>query len=100
MAKEHPEDYCHICGGKNIVWFADNNLWNKVVDNKGLICCPICFIEMAKKKGIDPTAWRISEDGDDPLVDKLRLEISYLKDGLRELIDKAEKVHDRGLNNG
>ncbi|GAG96755.1 unnamed protein product, partial [marine sediment metagenome] len=34
MAKEHPEDYCHICGGKNIVWFADNDLWNKVVDNR------------------------------------------------------------------
>lgn len=93
----HPEDYCHICKGRNIVWFADNDLWNKVVDNRGLICCLICFVEMAKIKGINPTAWRISEDGDDPLVDKLRLEISYLKDGLSELIDKAVKIHDRGI---
>ncbi len=97
-AKRHPEDYCHICQGKNIVWSADNDLWNKVVDNKGLICCPICFVSLAKKKGIKPTVWRISQDGDDPLVDKLRLEISYLKDGLSKLIDDAVKVHDRGIS--
>lgn len=90
----HPEDYCHICQGKNIVWHADNDLWNKVVDNKGLICCPICFIEMVEKKGISCTSWRISRDSDEPLVDKLMVEIASLKDGLREIIDKAEKIHD------
>lgn len=94
--KRHPEDYCHICGGPNIVWFADNDLWNKVVVDRGLICCPLCFVKLAITKGIKPTSWRLSMDGDDALVDKLRVEIHYLKEGISELIDRAEKIHDRG----
>lgn len=64
MAKKHPEDYCHLCNGPNITWFADNDLWNKVVADKGLICCPICFVKMAEAKGICPTAWRLREEED------------------------------------
>lgn len=68
--------------------------------HRGVIWCPICFIKVAEKQGIHCTSWRISRDSDAPLVDKLMLEISYLKDGLNDLIDKAVKVHDRGIKKG
>jgi hypothetical protein len=60
----HPEDYCHICGFDNIVWYADNDLWNKVMDKREEICCPVCFVKFAESKGIRPTAWRLSVEGD------------------------------------
>lgn len=62
--KDHPENYCHLCGGKNIIWYADNELWNEVVDKPELICCPLCFVKLAENKGIVPTAWRLSREGD------------------------------------
>lgn len=72
--ESHPENHCHLCSGKNIIWYADNDLWNEVVEDHNLICCPLCFVKLAKKKGID-TAWRISREGDEPEVNKLRLMI-------------------------
>ncbi len=65
--KEHPENYCHLCGGKNISWYVDNELWNEVTKSEiipGGICCPLCFVKMAEKKGIKPPAWRLSREGD------------------------------------
>lgn len=60
--KPHPEDYCHKCNGKNITWYASNELWNAVMpDNqRGEILCPICFVKLAEERGLKPCAWRIS----------------------------------------
>lgn len=59
--KGHPESKCDDCGGKNVVWHAPNELWNKVCRPAGEICadpmlCPRCFILRAIKAGID-VAW-------------------------------------------
>lgn len=83
--KDHPEYYCHICGGKNITWYADNELWNQVVVDIGIICCPLCFVKLAEQKGIKPTAWRLSRECDEPEVDKLRLEIVGQIERIKEL---------------
>ena len=68
--KEHPENWCHLCGGKNINWYADNDLWNEVIPSdmkpSSQIICPICFVKLAEKKGIILTAWRLSKEGDAP----------------------------------
>ncbi len=58
----HPESYCHKCGGKNITWHTDNDLWNRVVEEESpQILCPICFTEMAKEKGV-PASWQLLVD--------------------------------------
>ena len=87
----HPEDFCDLCGSRNIVWYADNDLWNLVVEKKyhrGVIWCPICFVEIAEKQGVHCTSWRISRDADDPLVDKLMVIISHQADEIEKLKDK------------
>lgn len=49
--KSHPEDYCQKCKGKNTTWFADNDIWNKVMKGESEnIVCPRCFLELADKK--------------------------------------------------
>lgn len=48
----HPENFCWQCGNPNPNWYAPNELWNKVCDNKGDVICPKCFQEEAKKQGI------------------------------------------------
>jgi hypothetical protein len=68
---KHPEDYCHICSNENITWYADNDLWNKVMDKREEICCPVCFVKIAESKGIRPTAWRLSVENDTPEIDKM-----------------------------
>lgn len=50
---KHPEDYCHICLGDNILWYAENDLFNKVNGSGNGIMCPKCFLKMASDKGIE-----------------------------------------------
>lgn len=55
--KDHPEDYCHRCGGRNISWHTENKLWNSLIRDAGhpKILCPICFDEIYKEKyGLSP----------------------------------------------
>ena len=55
-----PHEYsCQICNDVNPVWFAPNELWNKVVNDKYHFLCPNCFIKLAEKKGLEPTAWKL-----------------------------------------
>ena len=62
---DHPEHRCDRCGGRNIVWHADSDLWNRVADEFSILC-PICFVELAKEKGIEPTSWLLSSASPDP----------------------------------
>jgi hypothetical protein len=55
----HPEAHCDRCGGLNITWFADSELWNKATAGRWAILCPLCFVELAQAQGIKPTSWRI-----------------------------------------
>lgn len=54
---QHPESYCHKCGGHNPIWSADNELFNKVNGSGNGIMCPVCFDKMAREKGIEPFYW-------------------------------------------
>lgn len=49
----HPEAICERCGGPNVVWFAPNDLWNRVIGSPEGIVCPRCFVLAAEAKGID-----------------------------------------------
>jgi hypothetical protein len=51
--ESHPEDYCHKCGGPNVVWFAPNTIWDRAVRdaNEPGILCPTCFIQLAEAAG-------------------------------------------------
>jgi hypothetical protein len=48
----HPEAFCVECGKENITWYADNDLWNKVMPDDGGILCPQCFAKKAEVKGL------------------------------------------------
>ena len=62
------ESICQVCTGYNPVWFAPNELWNKVmrhpdgreVSEKHHFVCPNCFIKTARMLGIQPI-WRLDE---------------------------------------
>jgi hypothetical protein len=54
----HPEDVCQQCGGPNIVWFAPNEIWNRVMLDGGILC-PICFVQRAETEGIKEI-WRLA----------------------------------------
>lgn len=64
----HPEDSCQDCGGPNVVWFAPNDLWNAVFPrgpNRGpdRLLCPVCFIRLAERAGLDGKAWEVKPKG-------------------------------------
>lgn len=63
---DHPENCCERCGGRNVVWYADNDLWDEVIARNPTcidgVLCPICFIEVAEEQGCQPTSWRLSAD--------------------------------------
>jgi hypothetical protein len=57
----HPEATCERCGGPNVVWFAPNDLWNRVVGSPNGILCPTCFIRAAEASGVE-AVWRVTPD--------------------------------------
>ena len=58
---------CRVCGGRNVVWFTSNELWNRVMvgrdekgDDKAKILCPVCFVQRAEKSGVQPAGWELT----------------------------------------
>ncbi len=55
---------CHDCGGPNIVWFTDSDLWNLVMggpnatDDPGGILCVPCFAVRAGRAGV-AMSWKL-----------------------------------------
>ena len=57
------EQICEVCSDVNPVWFAPNDLWNRVMrypDGREAseaihFICPNCFIKQAARLGIAPT---------------------------------------------
>lgn len=49
------ESTCQKCGRPNVVWFAENGIFNKVNGSPNGILCPKCFSDMAEKIGIEIT---------------------------------------------
>ncbi len=54
----HLESTCSACGGPNITWTTDSELWNKYNGSPNGILCPVCFVRMAEKQGFDK-CWRL-----------------------------------------
>jgi hypothetical protein len=50
---------CQACGGNNVVWFAQNKLWNTVMGSPNGIVCPSCFIIEAEKRGVVDDVWQV-----------------------------------------
>lgn len=74
MPEQHPEDYCHRCGGPNVHWAAPSPLWNAVMRPDGPespwlwqeIICPVCFAGLAQEAGV-AFIWRLyAVDADVP----------------------------------
>jgi hypothetical protein len=53
----HPEDFCQRCHGPNIIWYVDNELWNKYHGEYNILC-PVCFAIQAGKEDI----WKLSKE--------------------------------------
>lgn len=62
------DQVCQECGGPNPVWFAPNELWNRVMGgpdatgDPGGVLCPACFIAKAEEHGQCPTAWVLTPE--------------------------------------
>lgn len=66
----HPEDFCHRCGTRNMLWCATSREdwltatepWAAETGREG-ICCPQCFAEMhAENTGV-ATIWMLTPFG-------------------------------------
>lgn len=61
----HPEDYCHWCGARNMLWFAPAIHWNTAtaywssVTGRDGICCPQCFADMHAEATGKRLIWEI-----------------------------------------
>lgn len=81
----HPEDYCHRCGGRNIGWYADSDLWNQF-DPPESIICPICFVIEAEAGGVKTAAWRVAPGDESDEANRL---FTRLHEALEVLSDPA-----------
>lgn len=56
----HPEDYCHRCGARNMVWFTSADLWKVATaawaaeTGREGICCPACFADLHEQATGNP----------------------------------------------
>lgn len=101
---DHPEHRCDRCGGRNInAWHADSDVWNRVAGEFSILC-PICFSELASDASMEFefAIWRLSLDGDDPEVSKLRVRLHDRLDecsGLHTEVERLRK-HETWLKAG
>lgn len=62
---EHGDSRCQDCGAVNVVWFAENALWNRVMggpeatdDPGGVVCVP-CFDRRAEQALGQRQTWKL-----------------------------------------
>lgn len=63
----HPEDYCHRCGGRNVTWYAPQDIWQEAVKyqlQRGIsgICCPSCLVQMHEAATGERLIWKFQPD--------------------------------------
>lgn len=75
-SKDLRELLCQKCGRDYPIWFAPNELWNKIVRDGEHFLCMDCFALTAESRGVDPTAWMLSEEN---------LELSHVLEENRRL---------------
>lgn len=95
---DHPENRCEKCRGRNLHnWYADSDVWNRVTQDKWSVLCPNCFVELAREVGIDPSAWRISSEGDDPEINKCRVTIADRAATIERMRGLLQGLMDAGV---
>lgn len=62
IEENHPEATCQDCNGPNIVWFAANGLWNRVMGGPDGVVCPGCFVRRAEGMGVNRHAWELRQE--------------------------------------
>lgn len=66
---------CDRCGIDNPVWFTASWLWNLVMgDDRMDVLCPSCFILLAEKARVLPSAWFLTPETvimAPPLIDEV-----------------------------
>lgn len=93
----HPEDYCHICGQANEIWYVDHNIWQIVTaewqaeTGREGICCMPCFCDMMKEKAGQQVAVELRIDTEylfrklphmEYLVDNVGYRLDHLKENI------------------
>ncbi|HEU5026640.1 MAG TPA: hypothetical protein VFV01_17115 [Spirillospora sp.] len=62
----HPEDFCHQCGQRNPVWWADSELWNTTTAGLARgqmgVLCPSCFAAGWEAATGLPVIWELRLD--------------------------------------
>ncbi len=54
-----PAEICQNCHQAYGVWFAANEVWNKVIPDRVGMLCPNCFINRAERQGFECTGWQL-----------------------------------------
>ena len=64
----HPEDYCHRCGARNMLWFADRDVWLAATaalaseTGREGIFCPQCFADLHSEQTGKRAIWKLVPD--------------------------------------
>jgi hypothetical protein len=53
---------CQRCGSEYPVWYAPDELWNRVQREGEHFLCLTCFAVLAEERGIKPIAWVLREN--------------------------------------
>lgn len=53
---------CKECGRPNVVWFADNTIWNAVMGDGHGVLCPTCFALRADQHLPSRPIWRLTTE--------------------------------------
>ena len=94
----HPEETCQQCGGKNVVWFAPNDIWNAVVGSESGLLCPVCFIGLADTKGLyQGGGWMITPEraAQDSSEQTIREQCAKITEDYGRTIPAARMFADR-----
>ena len=69
----HPEDFCHRCGTRNMLWYATRDDWDAATSawatetGREGICCPQCFAELHKEQTGESTIWGLTRYVPEPI---------------------------------
>lgn len=84
----HPEDRCRKCGGRNIVWFAPNPVWNAI--NQTGVLCPVCFVSEYERINGRSFAWSLSPEATGVNIFPIPLETIRALQGHTATREKAD----------
>lgn len=64
-----PELMCDCCRKPYVVWFTNNDLWNKYAHYGNFtFLCPTCFIVLAERNGCKTTGWFLTVEERAPYI--------------------------------